>query len=79
VSFNKISGQRIPRIESLSDGVFGIAMTLLVFNLKDPLLQISASETQLWEGLCSIIPNLLTFFFKFCNAWTLLDFARNTV
>ena len=63
--YNKIAGQRLHRIEALSDGVFSIAMTLLVFNLKDPVTQATASETELWVGLAAVLPNLLAFFLSF--------------
>jgi uncharacterized membrane protein len=33
-TYNQIAGQRMQRIEALSDGVFAIAMTLLILDIK---------------------------------------------
>jgi Endosomal/lysosomal potassium channel TMEM175 len=35
-AYNHIAGQKMPRMEALADGVFSIAMTILVFDLKLP-------------------------------------------
>ncbi len=34
--YNTIAGRSISRLSALSDGIFGVAMTLLVFDLKPP-------------------------------------------
>jgi uncharacterized membrane protein len=34
--YNQISGQNIQRIEALRDGVFAIALTLLVLDIRVP-------------------------------------------
>ncbi|MBX9782549.1 MAG: TMEM175 family protein [Chitinophagaceae bacterium] len=59
--YNKIAGQRVQRIEALSDGVFAIAITILVFNLKDPIAQVT-SEKILWRSLKEVLPTLLACF-----------------
>lgn len=71
--YNKIAGQRVQRIEALSDGVFSIAMTLLVFNLKDPVSGLLQSETQLLHALYDTMPALLSYFLSFMTLgifWT---------
>lgn len=35
--YNQIAGQNIQRIEALSDGVFAIALTLLVLDVRVPV------------------------------------------
>lgn len=72
-SYNKIAGRRLQRIEALSDGVFSIAMTFLVFNLKDPLSGVAASDEQLLTSFGAILPNLLAFLLSFMTLgifWT---------
>lgn len=73
MSYNRIAGQRAGRIEALSDGVFSIAMTLLVFNLKDPVTSLTAGDREMLVALKSILPNLLSFFLSFMTLgifWT---------
>lgn len=71
--YNNIAGQRVQRIEALSDGVFSIAMTLLVFNLKDPVSGLVQTEAQLLKALFDTLPTLLTYFLSFMTLgifWT---------
>jgi len=49
------------RIETLEDGVFAIAMTLLVLNLKIP----ETTDQSVFHSIVKIWPNLLTFFGSF--------------
>jgi uncharacterized membrane protein len=44
MNYNKIAGQKTSRIEALSDGVFAIAMTLLVLDLKIPTTELIHSD-----------------------------------
>lgn len=48
------------RIETLSDGVFAIAMTLLVFDLKPAALPFGASEAVLQHALLAMLPEVLS-------------------
>lgn len=71
--YNRIAGQRIARIEALSDGVFAIAMTILVFNLKDPLEHSVQSDAELLLSLKNMQPAFLSFFLSFMTLgifWT---------
>jgi uncharacterized membrane protein len=49
------------RLETLEDGVFAIAMTLLVLNLKVP----AKLDNSLFKAILQIWPNLVTFFGSF--------------
>lgn len=72
-SYNQIAGQRSSRVEALSDGVFSIAMTFLVFNLKDPVSDQVQSDAELLTALASVLPNLLAFLLSFMTLgifWT---------
>ncbi|HWY99272.1 MAG TPA: TMEM175 family protein [Bacteroidia bacterium] len=71
--YHSIAGQKIPRIEELSDGVFSIAMTLLVFDLKDPIGAAMKSDTEMMVALAAILPKLLAYFLSFITLgifWT---------
>ena len=37
-SYNRIAGQSVERLAALSDGIFGVAMTLLAIDLRVPEL-----------------------------------------
>ena len=63
--YNHIAGQRLVRIEALSDGIFAIAMTLLVLDLKVPINLLIHSEQQLWVALIQLGPNFLSYFLGF--------------
>ncbi len=58
---NPTSNLNIFRLETLEDGVFAIAMTLLVLNLKVP----NKLDSSLIFAILQIWPNLLTFFGSF--------------
>jgi uncharacterized membrane protein len=64
VSYNDIVGQHIGRLANLSDSIFGVAMTLLVLEVRIPASYI-ASERQLWDGLIALAPRLLVYFMSF--------------
>jgi uncharacterized membrane protein len=49
-SYNRISGLSVERIQTLSDGVFAVAMTLLVLDLRVPA-GIRYSDGHLWQAL----------------------------
>jgi uncharacterized membrane protein len=63
--YNQISGQRVQRIEAISDGVFAIALTLLIFNIKVPISQAIDSEKDLMYAFGSLAPSLLSYFLSF--------------
>jgi uncharacterized membrane protein len=44
VSYNRIAGQSVERLAALSDGVFAVAMTLLVLDLRVPAMEAVHSE-----------------------------------
>jgi len=49
------------RVEAFSDGVFAIAITLLVLEFKVPRLGHAASGAQLWDSLRDLWPSLVAF------------------
>ena len=53
------------RIEALTDGVFAVAMTLLVLDIKVPELQQALASTQLPHELLALWPKLLSYSISF--------------
>lgn len=53
------------RVEAFSDGVFAIAITLLVLEFKVPRLGPAASGAQLWTALQDLWPSLVAFLGSF--------------
>jgi len=71
--YNIFAGQDIKRINSLADGVFSIAMTLLVLGLSVPVLESINTEGDLWLLLLATGPRLLVYFMSFITLgifWT---------
>jgi len=63
-TYNQLAGQKIQRIEALSDGVFAIALTLLVLDIKVPSIE-AKSEEQLLHSLTLLAPKFLSYFLSF--------------
>lgn len=72
-TYNQIAGKNIGRIEAVSDGVFAIAMTLLVLDIHVPLSEAVHSEGELMRAFCTLTPRLLSYFLSFLTLgifWT---------
>ncbi len=63
--YNQIAGFNKHRLESLSDGIFAIALTLLILDVRVPVSEIVNSETDLISAFFTVTPNLLTYFMSF--------------
>lgn len=64
LAYNRIAGQSIERLAALSDGIFAVAMTLLVLDVHVPT-EARASEHDLWRALGSLGPRFLVYFMSF--------------
>src|ERR1700752_4215325 len=59
--YNRVAGQSVERLAALSDGIFAVAMTLLVLDLRVPAVEAVHSERDLWHALLVLSPRLLIF------------------
>jgi uncharacterized membrane protein len=64
-TYNQMAGRRLDRIAALSDGVFAIAMTLIVLEIRVPDPAPIVTEQDLWTALTTLGPRLLTYFLSF--------------
>jgi TMEM175 potassium channel family protein len=59
--YDRVAGQSVERLAALSDGIFAVAMTLLVLDLRVPAHDAVHSEQDLWHALIVLSPRLLIF------------------
>lgn len=65
MSYNQIAGQSVERLAALSDGIFAVAMTLLVLDLRVPAGEAIHSEHDLWRALVALSPRLVMYLMSF--------------
>ncbi|HKN70894.1 MAG TPA: TMEM175 family protein [Terriglobales bacterium] len=64
-SYNAIAGQNVERLAALSDGIFAVAMTLLVLDLRVPATEAVRSEHDLWHALAALSPQVIMYMMSF--------------
>lgn len=76
-AYRQFSGQNLGRLAALSDGIFAVAMTLLVLNIQIPNVVMPhtqqplwaagalAAESTVWNALVPLGPHLLTYLMSF--------------
>lgn len=64
-TYNHLAGQKISRIEALSDGLFAIAMTLLILGIAVPSAKGIATEKEVGQLLLTLAPKFLTYLLGF--------------
>ncbi len=57
--------QRNARLEALCDGVFAIAMTLLIIDVRLPSTENIATTSELWRALQHLTPSVFAFVLSF--------------
>ncbi|MBC9931202.1 TMEM175 family protein [Chitinophaga qingshengii] len=68
LSYNKIAGKSTSRIEAISDGIFAVAMTLLVLEIKVPAAEGKITEGELAHVFLAQMPRFLVYFLSFMTA-----------
>lgn len=64
-AYNRVAGQSVERLAALSDGIFAVAMTLLLLELHVPAHEQIHSEHDLWLALAGFGPQLLVYLMSF--------------
>jgi uncharacterized membrane protein len=72
--FRRLKQGRLPlgRIEAFSDGIFAVAATLLVLDLKDIALPENPTPADIWHALVAQLPKFLSWLISFiivCKFW----------
>jgi uncharacterized membrane protein len=63
--YNAIAGQSVERLAALSDGLFAVAMTLLVLDLKVPAAHAIETDQALLAALRELAPRLVIYLMSF--------------
>jgi uncharacterized membrane protein len=71
--YNLIAGRNLERLAALSDGIFAVAMTLLVLDIRAPAINAVHNEYDLWRALVALLPRFLMYLMSFLTLgifWT---------
>jgi uncharacterized membrane protein len=63
--YNRVAAGGLERIAALSDGLFAIAMTLIVLEIHVPAPASVRSDGELWHALAALGPRLVTYALSF--------------
>jgi len=63
--YNRIAGESVERLAALSDGIFGVAMTLLLLDLHVPARELIHNEADLRGAVLELCPQLLVYLMSF--------------
>ena len=63
--YNRIAGQNLERIAALSDGLFAIAMTLIVLDIRVPPETAIHGEADLGRALLALSPRIVMYLMSF--------------
>ena len=65
ISYSYLAGSSVARLAALSDGIFAVAMTLLVLELHAPVKDVIHTEGDLWNALLGLLPAITTCLMSF--------------
>jgi uncharacterized membrane protein len=63
--YNAIQGRSLERLAALSDGIFAVAMTLLVLDIHIPAHEAIHSEAELCQALAAMSPQWVAYLMSF--------------
>ena len=63
--YNRNQGRNLDRLSALSDGIFAVAMTLLVLDIHLPTAQSIHAQSQLLHGLAALAPQWVVYLMSF--------------
>jgi len=63
--YNRLAGSSIDRLAGLSDGIFAVAMTLLVLDLQPPSHEIMHGDGAFVHALVALSPQLISYLMSF--------------
>jgi uncharacterized membrane protein len=64
-TYDQLAGRSVERLAALSDGIFGVAMTLLLLELHVPARESVHSDRELWQALAALGPQLVVYLMSF--------------
>lgn len=64
-SYNRVAGESVERLAALSDGIFAVAMTLLVLDLRAPAKDAIHDDHDLWIALGAMAPQAIAYLMSF--------------
>ena len=64
-SYNRVAGESVERLAALSDGIFAVAMTLLVLDLRAPAKEAIHGDRDLWIALGAMAPQAIAYLMSF--------------
>ncbi len=66
-AYNRVAGHSVERLAALSDGIFGVGMTLLVLDLRVPESELVHDERGLAYALLAILPQGIMYLMSFAT------------
>jgi uncharacterized membrane protein len=64
-TYERFAGTSVERLAALSDGIFGVGMTLLVLDLRLPAAELVHGDRDLLRALVSILPQVAMYLMSF--------------
>ena len=64
-AYNQIAGHSLERLAAISGGIFAVAMTLLVLDLRNPAHELIHSEQDFLHALLALFPQFDTYLMSF--------------